>query len=224
MKQKHLFLFLLVFVLILEGCTKEPIPDDPGNNAGGSGGSNVSIPSLAYVRVGESYNLGSAQSWTSSNTFVATVLNNGIITGQHVGNCTVSCPYGACRVRVSATINLFRDPITQWGLSKSQVIAQEGNNYEETTGGAIGYSTGNTIAPLLMYTFENNKLKTAAITVKTSYKNQAVDHLKERYRYLGYEGGAYFFADGVSSSDSKTAVVLQYFNTSYWVVMYTEHP
>lgn len=224
MKQKHLCLFLLASVLMLAGCTKEPIPNNTGNNGGGNGGINVNVPSQASVKVGQTYNLGSAQSWSSSNTFVATVASNGIITGQHVGNCTVSCPYGSCRVTVSATINLFRDPITQWGMSKTQVISQEGYDYEETSGGAIGYQTGNTIAPVLMYTFQNNKLKTASIMVKNTYTSQVVDHLKERYRYLGYEGGAYYFADGVSSSDSKTAVVLQYLNTSYWAVHYAEHP
>lgn len=216
MNVRRLMMLLFASTAVLfVGCEKE--------NGTGGNGSSVNVPSQVSVKVGQTYNLGSSQTWSSSNKFVATVSNSGIITGQHVGMCTVSCAGGSCQVNVLANINLFQDPITQWGLSKSEVIAREGYDYEETNSGAIGYSTGNSIAPLLMYTFDNNKLKNAGITVKTAYTNQVVDHLSERYRYLGKVGSAFYFADGNSSADAKTAVVLQYYNSSYWVAMYMEH-
>lgn len=222
MKQKHLCLFLLVSALIFAGCTKEPIPNNTGNNGGGNSGPSVNVPSQASVKVGQTYNLGSAQSWSSSNTFVATVSNDGIITGQHVGSCTVSCPYGSCRVTVSATMNLFPDPITQWGLSKSQVIAQAGYNYQETANGDLAYETGNSVAPYLGYSFENGGLSMTMLFVKTAYTNQVVDHLSERYKFMYKEGSSFVHIDGNTLNESKTMVILRYYNSSYWAVVYSK--
>jgi hypothetical protein len=214
MKSKRLLVLLYTTVVLLTGCTKDEIPSPTPS---------VSVPSSATVNVGQTFPLGSTQAWLSSNTFVATVSNEGIITGNHVGNCVVSCSAGSCRVTVRANTNLFRDPITQWGISKSQVIAREGTDYHES-GNSIGYNTENDKVPLLMYTFTNDLLESTTLMVRTAYTNEVVDHLSERYRYLGQVGSAFYFADGVSDSTSTTAVVLQYYNSSYWVVIYTKHP
>lgn len=222
MKQGRLFLFLLVSVLMLASCTKEPIPNNNGNNSGGNGGSNVNIPSQASVKVGHTYNLGSTQSWTSSKTFVATVSSDGTITGQHVGNCTISCPLGSCRVNVTATINLFSDPITQWGLSKSQVISQAGYNYQETANGDLAYETSSSVAPYLGYNFTNGALSSTMMFVYTSYTNQVVDHLSERYKFMYKEGSSFVFLNGNSLSESNTMVILKYYNSSYWAIIYSK--
>lgn len=208
--------------ILLTGCTKEPIPNNTGNNGGGNGTPSVNVPSQASVKVGRTYNLGSTQSWSSSNTFVATVSNDGTITGQHVGNCIVSCPHGSCRVTVSATINLFPDPITQWGLSKSQVIAKAGQNYQETESGDLAYETGNSVAPYLGYSFENGGLSTTILFIKTAYTNQVVDHLSERYKFMYKEGSSFVFINGNTTSESNTIVILKYYNSSYWGLSYSK--
>ena len=162
--------------VLLVGCEKE----NETNNRGG--GTSVNIPSQITVNVGQTYSLGSTQSWSSSSEFVATVTGNGTVTGKHVGNCRVSCSAGSCSVTVRATINLFGDPYTEWGASKSQVIAYQGSDYQETSSGDLAYTTGNEIAPNVGYMFQNGGLKAVMIPIKTAYKDDAVDHLKQRYR------------------------------------------
>ena len=58
------------------------------------------------------------------------------------------------------------------------------------------------------------------IPIKSEYKDDAVEHLKQRYRYLGYEGGEYYFANGNSSSDATTAVQFKRYNSNYWQLLY----
>lgn len=200
--------------VLMASCEKE------NENNGYGGGSNVNIPSSITVNVGQAYSLASTQSWSSSSEFVATVTSNGTVTGKHVGNCRVSCSAGSCNVTVRATINLFSDPYTQWGASKSQVIAYQGNDYQETSSGALGYTTGNEVAPNVGYIFQNGGLYAVVIYVKTAYVNEVVNHLSQRYRYLGYEGGEYYFANGNSSSDATTAVQFKRYNSNYWQALY----
>lgn len=138
-----------------------------------------------------------------------------------MGKCRVSCAAGGCDVYVHANINLFRDPITEWGLSKPEVIAKEGSDYSQTSNGDISYATGNEIAPNVGYMFQGGVgLKAVLIPIRTGYQEQVVQHMKERYRYVGEDGGVYYFADGTSSSNAKTAVTLKYYNSNYWQLLY----
>lgn len=210
-------LMMLLFAstaALFVGCEKE--------NGTGGNGSSVNVPSQVSVKVGQTYNLGSSQTWSSSNTFVATVSNSGIIAGQHVGKCTVSCAGGSCQVNVLANINLFQDPITQWGMSKSQVIAKQGYDYQETESGGLAYETGSSIAPYLGYSFENGGLSMTVLFVKTAYTTQVVDHLSERYKFMYKEGSSFVFINGNTTSESNTMVILRYYNSSYWAVAYSK--
>lgn len=214
MKLQRLVLLIASVAVLMVGCEKDNGTDRPG------GGSSVNIPSQITVNVGQTYSLGSTQSWSSSSEFVATVTGSGVVTGKHVGDCRVSCSAGSCIVTVKATINLFRDPVTQWGASKSQIIAIEGSDYTETSSGDLSYTTGNSIAPNIGYVFQGGGLKAVMIPIKSEYKDDAVEHLKQRYRYLGYEGGEYYFANGNSSSDATTAVQFKRYNSNYWQLLY----
>lgn len=212
MKVKLFFVMLFTSTVLLSGCEK----DDVTTNQ-----SRVDIPSQISVYVGETYNLGSTQSWSSSSNFVATVTGNGIITGKHVGNCSISCSAGSCNVSVKATINIFNDPITQWGITMSNVISQEGSDYTLTSSGnGLSYTTGNSIAPNIGYMFQNGGLSAVLIPVKTEYKSQVIDHLSQRYRYIGVDANVYYFANGNSASDATTAVQLSKYNSNYWQVLY----
>lgn len=215
MKKKRFIMLFASAAVLMVGCEKE------NENNGYGGGSNVNIPSSITVNVGQTYSLGSTQSWSSSSEFVATVTGNGTVTGKHVGNCRVSCSAGSCNVTVRATINLFSDPYTQWGASKSQVIAYQGSDYTETSSGnGLSYSTGNSIAPNIGYVFQNGGLSAVLIPVMVEYKSQVIDHLSQRYRYLGETGGEHYFADGNSASDATTAVQFKRYNSNYWQVLY----
>ena len=166
------------------------------------------------VNVGSSYNLGATSNWSTSDSFVATVSNSGLVTGKHVGTCTVSSNAGSCRITVKATINLYRDPITQWGCSKQTIINQWGNDYSETSS-ALGYK-GDDFS--YVYMFDNNGLlNSVAILFTPSLTSQVVNHLKQRYDYT-YDNGEYVF-----TNHKTTGVVVKKYNSNYWVAMYMKY-
>ena len=97
--------FAIISIILFVGCSK----DENNQNS-------LNIPSNVSVKVDSSVNLGSVQSWVSSNTFVAEITNEGVVTGKHVGKCTVNCSGASCSVTVTANNTLYTEPIMDWGI------------------------------------------------------------------------------------------------------------
>ena len=202
------FLPIILFV----GCSKD---EDKQNS--------LNIPSSVSVKVDSSVNLGSVQNWTSNNTFIAEVTNEGLITGKHVGECTVSCSGASCSVTVTANNTLYTEPIIDWGISKSELISRKGQPDNEN-GNALVYETGNSAAPYEMYTFKNGVLESSAMVVMSSYTSSLTDHITDRYYPVYYDDDYYYFANAYALSDANLLVVLGLAdNAQYWLVMYMEH-
>ena len=206
MKKNVLLFLILAMAYLMTSCNKED--------------ESLNIPSPITISVGEVYNLRISKNWVSSMPFVATVQSECLLVGNHVGECTISCEKDVFTVVVEPRISLYRDPITQWGMSKIQIINREGSNYTEISTGDITYNTGNDIAPRIGYIFKNGGLYSVWVPLVASYKDRAVNHLKERYRYIGFEDNTYYFADGNSAEDATTAVELRYYDNEYWQILY----
>lgn len=210
--KKWVYLVLTSVLVVLIGCSKEVETPDEG------------IPSYIYIKVGEIYDLGEIGPWSSWNKFIATVWHNGKITGQHVGTCTINCPYDErrCKVVVEPNVTLFRDPITRWGMDKGDVISREGNDYQmDSETGIITYNTENHIAPYVGYKFTNNKLTMTLLFISSTYKEDAYKHLEERYKFAYNQDGSYVFIDRDTYNEASTIVILKYYNSSYWGVIYS---
>lgn len=179
----------------------------------------VSIPQDQTMTVGTTIDLKVGGSWTSSNTFVASVNNSGIVKAEHVGSCILENGKQSCRIQVSPKSKFITEPILEWGISKSEIISRCGSDYKATDN-AIGYSTGIYKNPLIMYVFTNDKLSAAAILVSTNYTETLVDFLLERYAPLSQEGYDFYFANGLTLQQITTFVGLQLFSNDYWTVMY----
>lgn len=199
-------MMLLITLFILPSCSKD---DEPS----------INIPSSISVNVGSSYNLGVDGDWSTSNDFVASVSDKGVVYGEHVGDCNITIGNKSCKVSVKGTINLYKDPIIDWGISKSEVISRWGNNYTEI-GNAIGYYTDDLKAPILMYSFENGKLSNAVMTVSTDYTSTMVDFLLERYLPIGMSGYDFFFINNGTLQTSSTVIGVRLFNVNYWEIIY----
>ena len=196
-------------LVLATSCTKE----DNGTNR-------VNIPSSVSVKVGSSVNLGYVQEWQTSRKFVATVTGEGLITGKHVGSCTISCGNASCNVTVNPATTLFTDPVVKWGASKSYVISIEGTPDTQTET-AIKYQTNHTIAPVRMYAFDDNgRLEGAVIAIKIAYAVDVIDHITERYYPIGERDDVFYFLDGYSVDEATTIVAYEYYNSSYYWLMY----
>lgn len=91
------FFFVTLFAV---GCAKE---DEATNDV---------TPYTINIKVGETYDLGEIGPWSAWNPFVATAWHNGKVTGQHVGECTVNCPYDERRFKFQVvTLKLYTSTI-----------------------------------------------------------------------------------------------------------------
>ncbi len=129
--------------------------------------------------------------WDSQNEFVATAEGN-ILTSILVGSTTLSCGDATISVTVKPRHTLYIEPYMKWGCSKSDIIAKFGTPDSETDT-ALGYATGNSAAPLVMYMFNSDKLTSCGVAVKMSYASELVDFIAERYVILEVDGTAATF-------------------------------
>lgn len=184
------------------------------------------IPNSKYIKVGESFDLGYECNWVSSNTFSVTVNNSGVIKGVRKGTAYVYSKDKdlECYVSVSPSYTLYNEPIIDWGISKSSIRSRKGTPDSENST-TFTYNTNSTITPIEMYLFKDNQLAASAIVVKTSYTDELVEHLSQRFKpaTVDIENYRLYFIDAETISETETAVVAQLYNTSYWLVMYSEY-
>lgn len=175
---KNLFSTILMVVatsVALVGCSK----DDGGADAG-------RLTKSSYVMYQddtcdiEGENISKVE-WDSENEFVATV-ENGIITGQFVGETTVKSGAGnlSFSVVVKPQYHIYDEPYMEWGASKAAVRAKLGAPYSEDTGNLV-YRTTNSNAPLVIYLFENDRLVSCGVACSKSTAYTLSYFLVERY-------------------------------------------
>lgn len=214
MKKGISLMLLITSILCFTACSGDNKEERPN------------IPTSRYMKVGEDFNLGYQSDWVSSNTFAATVDNMGIITAVRKGTANIYSTSKdlSCFISVSPSYTLYNEPITDWGLSKSRIKSRKGTPDNETST-VFTYNTNSTITPIEMYLFEDNQLAASAIVVKTSYTDELVEHLSQRFKpaTVDIENYRLYFIDAETISETEIAVVAQLYNTSYWLVMYSEY-
>ncbi len=182
----------------------------------------IPIPTAKSISVGSSFSLKVQGDWKSSNDFVASVNNEGDVKAEHVGECTISNGKNRCKVTVTPKSNFLKEPITEWGISKSQLISKCGSNYKES-GNSIGYLSNSNIGQITMYTFDSNgRLSSSVVTVSIGYTSELVDFLIERYQPIHVDGYDFYFTNGYSTQSITTAVCmsLYQYDKNYWAVLY----
>ena len=181
------------------------------------------IPSSRNMKVGETFKLGYETQWESSNEHVATVNSAGVVTAERQGTAKIYSGQEnlSCMVSVVPSYTLYNEPIMQWGISKNSIKSQKGTPVQVTST-VLGYETGNTIAPLEMYMFENDRLSSAAVIVKLAYAEEMVEHLVQRYVpvKLDLEDYNVYLVDPAPSGERKVYVLVQAYNKSYCLVLY----
>lgn len=209
---KH-FLSILTFVccLLLSSCSKEYTSSRINMNE--------NIPRSISIKVGAKYEINATGNWTTTNDFVASVSNEGIVEAKHIGQCVISNGEIKCNVRVSASTTLYTEPVLQWGMSKSKLISIEGDDYK-VSGNSIGYMTNSSTAPLKIYAFQNDRLYVSGVVVKISSSERLSNHLLDRYQPIDVDGSSNLFIDAYSLEKATTIVYMELYTVEYWAVMY----
>ena len=182
------------------------------------------IPKKISMTVGDVYSFEYQGDWASTKPFVATVDENGAVTAVRAGEAKIySAELGLkCDVTVVPEYTLYDEPITEWGISKSDLIKKRGtpDAFLETS---IAYQTNNDATTLEMYIFEDNTLSMAAVDVNTLYTEELLEHLSQRMLPAYYDEEEYiiYFIDAETLEDAETVVLAQlYEEDGYWLVAY----
>ena len=162
--------------------------------------------------------------YSVQNEYHASVSETGLVKAQYVGVTNIILENAEDRKTVKITVepryNLYPEPNVYFGESKSSIISKFGWDYVESES-AIAYENYATSAPIIMFTFDDfDKLSGYAIMVNTLYSSTLADFLMERYLVAGIDNDVYYFINGLSIASATTAIMLELYNVSYWMVLY----
>lgn len=158
--------------------------------------------------------------WTSEDEFVASVDDNGLVKGGHVGETRIVGQSGKhksyCDVTINAQYNLYDDPILDWGSSMSQIKSKERHSLENSSNDMLlyDYSKSSTTC-IVNYGFENGKLKSILVWLPYSKYLTATYYLVERFQPADYDGDlSVMYVDAYDKDKVKTAVLQSTYNNS----------
>lgn len=190
-------------------------------------------PSSVSMKYDESQQLSAsgATSWRSENEFVATVDQNGLVKGRHIGSTDIIVgngkTSGKCVVTITPKYTYYDLPILNWGASETQIRNAETHTFETKSGDNLLYSyTNGTIGAVVMYGFKNGVLGSVVqLTAKNQYVNAGY-FLIERFQPYGESDGMYIFGDSMDHNNATTLVGLDYMemsSTTYTGVIYMKN-
>lgn len=157
-------------------------------------------------------------SWSSNNEFVATV-EDGKVTGKHVGSTTIVAQNDESRIEVPVTVTpayfLYDDPIIEFGLTKKTLLARETHELisevTDSTDLLYNYSKGE-YAFLTGYDLDDSEKLIHTIVLGNKKDEGAFnnDELKEiayyfaeRFAYIGDDEDGY----GIFINDTNLSKV-----------------
>lgn len=142
-----------------------------------------------YSEETETITASDKATWSSDDEFVASVNNNGTISGEHVGTTVVTAAsnngQGKCTVEVKAKYNTYTDPIFEFEASKSTIKTKEKRTLDDEKEESLLFKPEKSTIGGVGYLFKNGKMNAIAVNVKTSSALEATKFLIERYLVVG---------------------------------------
>ena len=126
-------------------------------------------------------------SWSSDDDFVASV-NDGEVTANHVGETTIYAMSGGsksqCDVTVRGLYNYFREPLCKLNATPEDVMRYETRSLDtkksdRTT--LIYYPAMNEDIDVVAYTFKNDKLESAFVSMTMQVNCMSSRKIKEHH-------------------------------------------
>ncbi|PXV68997.1 Ig-like protein group 2 [Dysgonomonas alginatilytica] len=166
-------------------------------------------------------------SYLSENEYIAKVSESGLVTAGKVGeaNILVSDASSSKKVKITVTpkSTLYPEPNIEFGISKSDLIKKLGKPDTDTSDG-IAYSNYSTNAPIALYIFDtNNKLKSSAVMVKTSFGVELEKFLTERYVLANESTDMAVFINALAIKKATMLIGVQVYESTYYMTLYTPY-
>lgn len=120
---------------------------------------------------------------------MATVSDNGIVTGQHVGTTIITAKSdngkAECEVVVKAKYNTYLEPVFEFGANKSAIKSKENRVLDVEKEESLLFKPDKSSIQGVGHLFENGKMTSIGVNVKTSSSLEATKFLIERYLVVG---------------------------------------
>lgn len=160
--------------------------------------------------------------WTSSNEKVATVDNAGKVNAVSVGETTITVKTtdnrlaSECEVTVMPYSNLCKEPITEFGTSRSNIKNKETRTLCDETDETLLYYGENEKLRYCGYIIEAGKMTYGYLFLENSVPTytEASTFLAERYTYLGESEGILCYTNKI------ICVGLTYDDTLGYIAVY----
>lgn len=214
--KKVLFLLSAVAALLFVGCSK-----DDGIKL---------TKSEITLHFGEEYQIEAETdanlTFTSENQYHATVSEAGLVTALFVGETNIIVSDGSSsailKVIVAPKSNLYEEPYLEWGSSTANVTKHCGTP-DSTESDALIYMYPSETVDMLTYLFENDKLNSVGVFVKSRHASELAKYLAERYLPVtNTQQAGYVFVNGLNP-ESVTMLIAMKQSGNYFIVMYVPY-
>jgi len=137
--------------------------------------------------------------YLSNNTYLANVLSSGLLTANKVGKTSIEVSSHdrviEIPVEIKGRYHLYPDPITDWSISRSDLINLVGEPDKSYTN-SIEYANYSDQAPSIAYLFTpGDSLMFALVIVHDTYADDLIAYMNERYVLDSEEDGLFVFRD-----------------------------
>lgn len=216
--KKILFVWAFVWPMMFTSCDKDDNKEEP----------------LALSTNHISFNAEDSEeivtnkevNWSSENTFVAEVGENGLVAGKHVGETIVTAvaqtgEKADCEIEVLPLYSTFKEPVFQFGASRATIKSKESRTLLQEKTTTLFYKGEKSAIEGVIYLFENNKMTSVAVAVSFSKTEEVTKFLLERYQPIGKENDIYLFINNeLRKADMGIGLSVQ---DDYLMVMYVPY-
>ena len=165
----------------------------------------------------------SKATYSSEDEYVATVSENGLITGFHIGETYIDVNgEKAVKVTVNPVYTSFTEPQFLFGATKDEVISKVGSNYASATSSVIGYVPTSGKVKAYFYFLKDGKVSAVGMSISTAYMESITNFLLERYipATISDEDYTALFINGLGLDKTTMIIGEQIYSVSLINVIY----
>lgn len=162
--------------------------------------------------------------FSSVDEFYATVDENGLVTGEKVGETEIMVSSSSGTATIPVTImhkySLYPDLDPLVGKTVADMTKLLGSNYESSTSssGQVSHTYKNptSYCDAILCMMEGSKIGNVGALISTAYTSMLSKHLIERYTVAGMQNDYFFFLN----HDKNVTIVLNVYSYKYLIVLY----
>lgn len=166
--------------------------------------------------------------YLSSNPYLVDVSAEGMLRANKVGKTRVEVSSHEHVVEIAVEVkgryNVYPDPITDWGMSRSDLIEIAGEPDASPSNTVIEYHDFSDKAPSVMYLFSpEGSLVNSLVNVLAIYSADLIKHLDERFVFKSEENGLRIYRNALQNEDATMLIGFGFFGGDYIMLSYVAY-